>query len=152
DADHNLSAKASDGITLDSTAPSSKVASLAASSPLGFSVSWSGSDAISGVKSFDVQVRDDGVTAPGGPGSPGTWTNWKTNTSLTSATFADGVLTHRYCFRSRATDKVGNVEDWPAQPDTCTRVGDTIKPTGASVSINAGATFAAGHSVTLSLA
>src|SRR5262249_7158336 len=114
DADHNVSAKVSDGITLDGTPPSSKVNSLAATqSSTSFTVTWSGTDALSGIASYAIQVRDDGETAPGGTGTPGTWVNWKSATTLTSGTFASGVITHRYCFRSRATDKVGNVEDFP---------------------------------------
>src|SRR5262249_11411075 len=103
DADHNTSAVVSDTIKLDGTPPSSKVSALATSqSSASFTVSWSGTDATSGIATFDIQVRDDGVTAPGGTGTPGTWTNWKTATTLTSASYTGGELAHRYCFRSRA--------------------------------------------------
>src|SRR5262249_12305912 len=108
DLDHNVSTTATNTITLDTTAPTSKVNSLSASqSATSFTVSWSGTDALSGIDSYDVQSRDDGVTGPGGSGSPGSWTNWKSDVGVTSGTFS-GSVAHRYCFRSRATDQVGN--------------------------------------------
>ena len=96
----------------DLAAPSSVVNPLPAESPGPFTVSWNGSDNLSGIGSFDVQVRD---------GSGGTWTNWQTGTTATSAAYP-GVGGHTYYFRVRARDKSGNVEAWLATPDTSTTV------------------------------
>ena len=90
---------------IDGSAPSSHVNALPASVPPGnFKVSWSGSDAGSGIASFDVYVSDNGKA----------FTRWKAHTTATSATFA-GVVGHRYAFFSVATDRVGNTQAPPAQ-------------------------------------
>ncbi len=79
-----------------------------------FLVTWSGSDADSGIVSYDVQVRD---------GASGTWTGWLAGTTDTSATYTDGVAGHTYYFRSVAHDAMGNVEsDLPADGDAHTTV------------------------------
>src|SRR5262249_17582314 len=107
DAAHNVSTTATDSIKLDTTAPSSSVKGLSASqSATSFTVSWSGTDATSGIAYYDVQVRDDGVTAPGKSGTPGAW-DWHIVTPQTSMTY-QGIGAHHYCFRSRAFDKAGN--------------------------------------------
>jgi hypothetical protein len=129
DLDGNVSNRVFNSIWLDTTSPSSAVSAFGGqqSSP-NFPVMWSGADPSSGIASYDVQVRDDGVTPPGGTGTPGTWTNWKTNTVQTSGTY-HGEVTHRYCFRSRAHDNAGNVEAYPSAPDACTRVKGTSSAT-----------------------
>jgi subtilisin family serine protease/C1A family cysteine protease len=102
---------------VDTTPPQSQVAPLPPESAASFTVSWSGSDAISGVISYDVQVRDED--------SP--WQDWKIDATGTSATFP-GTPGHTYCFRSRARDQAGNEEAWPSNPDACTTVqmGDLL--------------------------
>jgi hypothetical protein len=77
-----------------------------------FTVTWEGADNEAGVWLYDVQVRD---------GAAGTWEYWKHSTQKTSGTFT-GELGHTYCFRSRATDRLGFREDWPETPATCTTV------------------------------
>jgi hypothetical protein len=77
-----------------------------------FTVTWQGWDNESGILFYDVQVRD-------GPG--GMWASWKQLTTSTSGIFT-GTHGHTYCFRVRATDRVGNRADWPAAPQACTRV------------------------------
>jgi len=99
----------SDGITVDLTAPASQVAELPAEEPTAvFTVSWSGSDATSGIASYDVQVSSDGG---------GSWGTWLSATALTSDSFT-GLNGHTYHFRSRARDNAGNVEAYPETPDT----------------------------------
>jgi hypothetical protein len=79
-----------------------------------FRVTWSGSDADSGIESYDVQVRD---------GTLGTWTTWLANTRNVSTTFASGVVSHTYYFRSIAHDWIGNVEaGLPANGDSNTTI------------------------------
>jgi len=75
-----------------------------------FTVTWEGQDNQSGIWLYDLQVRD-GIT--------GTWTNWLTNTTVLSAIFT-GQHGHTYYFRARATDRVGNREDWPEEPQAQT--------------------------------
>ena len=82
DLDGNVSNRVYSSIWLDTTAPSSAVSAFGGpQSSASFPVSWSGTDANSGIASYDIQVRDDGVTPPGGTGTPGNWTNWKTSTT-----------------------------------------------------------------------
>ena len=136
--------------THDRLAPVSSVTALPGVQPSSsFAVTWSGTDATSGIASFDVQSRDDGPAAPGGTGTPGTWTAWQTNTTATSATFS-GAQAHRYCFRSRATDTAGNVEAWPDEPDTCTRVSDSGNAGGEFV-LAGGAAFTDSPTVSVAI-
>jgi len=88
-------------VVVDSFPPTSSVAALntPATEPV-FTVSWSGNDNASGLKSYDVQYRD---------GLTGTWRIWLSNTQLTSAQVV-GQIGHTYYFRSLATDHAGNLE------------------------------------------
>ncbi|MDP2728849.1 MAG: hypothetical protein Q8P59_15070 [Dehalococcoidia bacterium] len=95
---------------VDATAPSSQV--LAYSYPVTstyfFPVSWTGTDEGSGIASYDVQYRD---------GTGGAWADLITGTTLTSTTFYMGQDRHTYYFRDRARDRVGNLGDYPQEPD-----------------------------------
>lgn len=80
-----------------------------------FTVSWGGTDGGSGVRYYDLQVRD---------GGDGAWSDWLRRTSSTSDTYG-GVTGHTYYFRARAWDRAGNVEAYPlGDGDTST----TIEP------------------------
>jgi len=120
DAAGNASSTYSDTIILDLTPPSSSVDPLPASQPSAtFAVSWSGYDLTSGIAAYDVQVREDG----------GPWSDWMAGTPQTMGTFA-GDYGRTYCFRSRAYDQAGNVEDYPGgDGDTCTST--PVPPTAA---------------------
>ncbi|MCX6032076.1 MAG: S8 family serine peptidase [Chloroflexi bacterium] len=104
---------ATNQVTLDRTPPSSAVTALTARQPnLSFPVAWSGSDNVSGVQAYRVQVRD---------GTAGAWTDWYVGTG-TSGDFT-GQLGRTYCFQSSAIDGAGNVESYPGgNGDTCTQV------------------------------
>jgi len=80
-----------------------------------FWVRWNGTDLGGGLAGYDVQVRDGDATAP--------WADWQVNTTLITGEF-QGEEGHTYAFRSRARDRWGNVESWPANPwqDTFTTV------------------------------
>ena len=86
-----------------------------------------GTDDRSGIANYDVQYR---------VGSGGTWTDWLLGTTSTAGTFGPAspvstVRTETYYFRSRARDNAGNVEAYPAGPDTSTYIEDveiTILP------------------------
>jgi hypothetical protein len=78
-----------------------------------FHVTWSGTDASSGIQGYNVWVR---------PGSTGTWTRLLSGTVATGADFK-GAAGYTYYFRSEAIDKAGNVEtDLPADGDTHTTI------------------------------
>jgi hypothetical protein len=70
-----------------------------------FSVSWSGQDAGSGLRDYDVAYQVDG----------GEWTGWYTHTSQTGADF-NGQMGHSYTFRVQATDQVSNTAVAQSQP------------------------------------
>ena len=74
-----------------------------------FTVTWEGWDNQSGVKFYDVQVRD----------GDGEWEYWQHSTTVTSGLFT-GQRGHTYSFRVRATDRVGNQEAWPEEPQAYT--------------------------------
>ena len=85
---------------IDILAPTSSVLPLpAAGVKDSVLVSWSGTDAGSGVKKYDIYVSDNG--------SP--FTIWKNKTTEISAYF-HGVVGHTYAFFSIATDWIGNIE------------------------------------------
>lgn len=111
--------------TIDLSPPSSQVDDLIPYNAASFQVSWTGSDATSGIDHYDVQVCvdtcDDPVTG---------WSDWITGTTATSAPFEGGEDGHSYYFRSRAHDRAGNVEGWPQQADAHTLV-DLLPPTSA---------------------
>jgi len=71
----------------------------------GFTVTWAGHDAWSGIATYDVQVRD---------GYEGEWSDWQTGTAATSDTFT-GIHGHTYFFRARARDTCGNQESYGDQ-------------------------------------
>jgi len=93
--------------TVDATPPASKVAAMAAfQRQPEFRVSWSGSDATSGIKGFDVYSSVD----------DGGFEKWQSGTAATFAEFS-GEDGHAYAFYCIATDKAGNVQPGPAGDD-----------------------------------
>lgn len=88
--------------SLDLTAPSASLASQPEwRTHSAIPVSWSGSDAGSGVVSYEVQVQTDGSS----------WSEWLAGSTLTSADFT-GLDGHAYTFRVRALDAAGNFGSW----------------------------------------
>jgi hypothetical protein len=126
-------------VNVDTTKPSSSMSALPATSPSAISLSWSGSDGLSGVASYDLQVRIGGV---------GEWISVLTDTTATSTTY-NGTSGSTYYFRARATDAAGNTEPWPDTYDTFTLV-DTEIPTGSLI-INSGALATPSQDVILTL-
>ncbi len=102
----NLSDWSSSGDTTVETATPTVVVTVPARYQLATSiqVSWQAFNATSGVKSYDVQVRD----------GTGAWTNWLTNTQLTSFVYG-GAVGHTYSFRARATTNAGGVSEYSAE-------------------------------------
>jgi hypothetical protein len=83
---------------IDSTPPASSAASPeVVTGP--FEITWSGSDAASGVSRYAIEVSDNG----------GAWATWLRDQSGTAATY-QGSVGHIYRFRSIAYDVAGNAE------------------------------------------
>ena len=117
-------------VVLDTTPPTSSVDPLPTYEAMSFTVSWTGTDpgvAPSGIAYYDIQYKDkDGTNI---------WIDWLPGTTANQATF-NAAEEHMYCFQSRATDRAGNVEDYPGgDGDTCTTVDATppVEPTGLTV-------------------
>lgn len=98
--------------TFDTASPSSSMTALPGTVANPIFLSWSGSDNIWGVRTYDVQVKDEAI---------GIWNDWLMGTTSTSD-YYNGLGGHRYSFRVRARDWFCNLEAWPAVPDVTTRV------------------------------
>jgi RHS repeat-associated protein len=98
-------------VTIDADPPTSAVAALPESFSQGSTITWSGSDAGSGIDSFDIYVSTNG----------GPWTLWLDRTPNSSASFA-GEIGQTYAFYSVGRDNAGQVEVAPATADTQTKV------------------------------
>ena len=112
--------------TIDSEAPTSAVQPLPATVDReAFAVSWSGSDAESGVKSYDVFVSVDDRP----------FTLWLDDTTDTEATYT-GEDGKTYSFYSVATDNLGHVELVSATGQASTTVnlnqGRPVSPASSS--------------------
>ena len=93
---------ATDSLTVDGSAPSPTIAApIGQTSQRTLGIAWGATDAHSTVASYDVEAAIDG----------GPWSPWLSSTSLTNSTY-DGTPGHRYRFRVRATDALGNTSGW----------------------------------------
>lgn len=101
-------------IRIDTTPPTTQISAPAQVASKTFTVSWSGSDAGSGVKHYEVRYRDNTVASP-------TWQTLYAATTLTSHSFT-GLDGHKYIFQARATDQLGNVPAWSAVPSATTAI------------------------------
>jgi RHS repeat-associated protein len=91
--------------TLDTVAPTASVSSMPTmTQSIAMTVSWSGSDADSGLAGYDVWVAENG----------GEWGLWQSSTLATSAVFTPTAGT-RYDFVATAADNAGN-RPAPAPP------------------------------------
>lgn len=124
-------------VVADTTAPTSAVASLPATSPRNFTVQWSGSDNTggSGIALYDIYVSTNG----------GPFGRWMFNTPLLAATF-NGDPNTSYSFYSRALDSAGNREAAPATGDasTTTTSSGNVAPSIATIptqTLNEGSLF-----------
>jgi hypothetical protein len=124
--------------TLDVTAPVSSVTALpAAEIPTGstatFTVNWSGTDAGSGIASYNIYVSDNG----------GAFTLLQSAVTNTSASYT-GTLGHTYGFYSIATDKASNVEAAKTSADTSTTVTTVATMPNFSLSLSPASVSIAG--------
>lgn len=114
-------------IYIDTLPPYSAATSPSTVHVASFTVSWSGGDyAGSGIANYDVE-RKEAVAGS-------VWQAWQTQTTATSAAFT-GIPGRTYCFRVRARDWLGHVEDWPtyADGDTCTAISTDLTITAMEV-------------------
>ena len=110
--------------TIDATPPVSAMTVLPATTSLtNLVVSWSGTDAGSGIASYEIFVPVNG----------GSWTPWQVGATNTSAAFP-AAYGNTYAFYSVAVDAAGNVEAAPVVPGTTT----AVQPVITSVTQNAG--------------
>jgi hypothetical protein len=98
-----------DAITVNTIPPSSSATSPASESGLSFTMSWSGSDNVSGSATYDVQYRVGNVSV---------WTPWLSETTDHSFVFGPTsrmtvVRGEIYYFRVRTRDNAGNLETYP---------------------------------------
>lgn len=103
--------------TVDTIPPTSSVNALPQYTfTRNFTVSWSGTDALSGIAHYDVQFQING----------GPWQALTSVTTQASHTIADALVGARYGFRVRAVDRAGNVQPFPAgaQAETTISVGN----------------------------
>lgn len=90
----------------DTTPPDGRVSAITRKDK-GYQVSWSGVDDMSGVATYDVQVR---LLPNGG------WTDWKQGVSDPGAWFGPDEG-KQFAFRVRARDWANNLEAWPEGAD-----------------------------------
>jgi hypothetical protein len=102
-------------IHVDSTPPTVSVTSPSTVT-LGLTVpvKWHGSDANSGIKSYDITKN---VAGPGG--GFGGAKSWRSQTTTTSGTIT-GTFGNTYCFAARARDRAGNTSK--LFPPRCTTI------------------------------
>jgi uncharacterized repeat protein (TIGR01451 family) len=114
--------------TIDATPPVSAMTALpATTSVTNLAVSWSGTDAGSGIASYEIFVSVNG----------GSWTPWQVGATNTSAIFP-AAYGNTYAFYSVAVDATGNVEAAPVVPGATTAVQQAGQPVITSVTQNAG--------------
>ena len=99
--------------TIDITPPASQVGPLPATSCSAIPLSWSGSDAHSGIRDYDLYVSENG----------GPYALWLAHRTATSGTFV-GQAGHTYAFFSVARDAADNGEDFPASADASTNAAN----------------------------
>lgn len=73
----------------------------------GYLIQWGGEDDVSGIDSYDVQLRQ---LPKGG------WRDWKRETGETEDWFGPDEGKH-FAFRARGRDGLGNEEPWPDEAD-----------------------------------
>lgn len=77
-----------------------------------FTVSWTGSDALSGIRHFDVDFQKD----------DGPWQPLVAATTQTTAQFLGAQAGARYSFRVRAVDRAGNIQPFTSGAQASTTI------------------------------
>jgi large repetitive protein len=89
--------------TLDTVAPLATMGPVVTNYGVLLSMSWSATDATSGVATYTVEVQENG----------GAWTPWLDSTLSTTGSYL-GTPGSVYAFRVRAVDLAGNTGEWSA--------------------------------------
>jgi hypothetical protein len=85
-----------------------------------FQVNWTGTDALSGIYSFDIQYKDN---------ERGEWIDWLTNQPANKTfNIFTGQPGHTYDFRCRAIDNANNLGLYPEVGDTATKIDPSARP------------------------
>jgi hypothetical protein len=85
-----------------------------------FQVNWSGSDALAGIRTFDIQYQDD---------RGGGWNTWLAGVPSTKAyDIFTGMAGHGYSFRCLAIDNANNSGVYPSTTDTSTKIDPQARP------------------------
>lgn len=90
-------------ILIDATLPTSSLQALSTYKTIPFNVTWSSSDATSGINNVTLQYKN----------GSGSWTNWLTGQNASgTASFNESVgsVGYKYYFRSVAIDNASNIE------------------------------------------
>ena len=93
-----------DWSTTDIQPPDSVLYVPVSPAPYQFTIAWSGTDNLAGIRTYDVQIKD---------GLQDAWTDWVMDSYELSAPFT-GIGGHDYYFRMRARDWAFNLQPWPA--------------------------------------
>jgi hypothetical protein len=101
---------------IDATPPVSRIHTLHRECNGNFTLFWEGSDNLSGIAGYTIEMQAPGGTAP--------WLPLVANTTVTEYTFAPDNPVLNYRFRSQAVDGRGNVE--PPKPEGDLSVSDGI--------------------------
>jgi hypothetical protein len=140
DAAGNVSALATATVLVDTLPPTVTVSPLSTYQvQTTFQVTIVGTDATSGVSSYDLEFRD---------GPNGSWTGWLIGTTATTASFT-GQDGHTYSFRARARDNAGNVGSYSAGGAQTTV--DATAPASDRFLVNFGALETTAVNVSLSV-
>lgn len=107
-------------IGIDRTPPSCTVAALSGVSYENvFQVTWGGSDAVAGLRSYAIQYIDS---------ERGDWSDWLQAPSTQTYALFTGEPGHTYGFRCRATDQASNTGVYPVTADTNIRIDPAARP------------------------
>ena len=141
----DLSSYVSDSNTVETVPPTSSVLELPAyTNTTAFTVSWNGTDEVSGIAYYSIDSSTDGVN----------WETWMPETAGNSSVFT-GKHNQIYYFRSRAVDNAGNKEAEHPVPDTQTKVYTGAPKITLDISPNpckTGTTFTVAYPVPLQAA
>ena len=91
-------------LILDTAVPTSTITDIYEVPNVGYSIFWAGTDATSGVDTYNIYYRLQSETD---------WTAWLTDTTITNGFFQPQTLAEIYEFAVQATDKASNQESPP---------------------------------------
>ena len=138
----DVSSYASENGTVETVPPVSSVLELPAyTDNKTFTVSWNGTDDMSGIAYYSIDSSTDGIN----------WETWIPRIAENSSVFT-GKHNQTYYFRSRAVDKAGNEEPEHQEPDAQTEVYTGVPKVTLDISPNpckTGTTFTVTYPVPL---